>query len=193
MQQKQEALTRLDTGGKQVMRELLDTLILNVRDLATMSAIKACIAAVIAWMLTVVGHPDTAAMSLLYLFLAESVLAIIHSNIKNTFTSKCIIVPLCKFFGYWTAIALFIQTDIAVNKASLGLSDVTLTNFFILFLALHELCLCIAHLEFLGVPMPDVVKKRIQMYSKALQDAPLISQPVAVADDAEAIQKDGEQ
>jgi phage-related holin len=132
-----------------------------------MSSIKAALAFCASWALEMAGHPETAALSLLSLLMADLALGVIRSWRQQTFRGKRLVVGAFKFFRYWVAIALFVTADQALEKAIPGF-DVNLSNFFIAYLSMNELGSCLEHLAYFGLPMPDPMKQRLQKYREVL-------------------------
>jgi phage-related holin len=149
------------------MKELLEVLKNNLQELTAAAALKGTLAAACAWFLEVAGYPETAALSLLYLLLADLGLGAVRAWMQRTFRGKRLVSGAFKFFRYWIAIALFVVADKALEKAITGF-DVNLSNFFIAYLALNELGSCMEHLAFFGLPMPEAVKERLHKYREAL-------------------------
>ena len=150
-----------------MLQSVLNAILDPLRELFQMPTLKAALAFCASWALEMVGHPETAAVSLLTLLLADLALGAARAWKQRSFRGKRLVRGAFKFGGYWVAIALFLKADQAMAKA-IPAFDVDLTNFFIAYLALNELGSCLEHLAYFGLPMPEAVKTRLGKYRDAL-------------------------
>ena len=145
---------------------MIQSTIDNIRELLNLCAIKGFLAGFSAWGLSMVGHPDSAAVMLFYLLICDLALGISRSWKSDTFRGSRIVKGAFKFFRYWLVVAVFVLVDGAVTKA-FPYIPVSICDAFIAYLAINEAFSCVDHLAFFGMPVPEAFLNRLRNYREA--------------------------
>ena len=151
-----------------------------------MPGLKALLAFCGSWALTMVGHPDSAAMLLFSLLLCDLALGASRAWKTHNFRGARITRGAFKFFRYWLAVAVFVMVD-AVMKKAFPYAPVSLRDTFIAYLAINEAFSCVDHLAFFGMPVPEAFLNRLHDYR-----ASCLSGQLSGHDRRESDRNDGE-
>ena len=141
----------------------MNSFIEDLRELCQMSALKGLLAFGSTWGLTMVGHPESAAVWLLSLMVMDLVLGLARAWREGSLKGKRLTGGAFKFFRYWLAVSVFVMADAALIKAFPGM-PVNLRDTFIAYLAINEAFSCIEKLAFFGMPIPEPFLKRLRNY-----------------------------
>lgn len=128
-----------------------------------MPTLKTVLAFGASWALSMVGHPDSAAMLLFSLLLCDLALGASRAWKTHNFRGARITRGAFKFFRYWLAVAVFVMVDAVVKKA-FPYAPVSLRDTFIAYLAINEAFSCVDHLAFFGMPVPAAFLNRLHNY-----------------------------
>ena len=135
----------------------------GLEELTRMPVLKAALAAVTSFVLTAVGHPESAAKWLLGLMLTDLCLGLMRAWVGEGFRAAKLSKGAKKFFFYWVAVAIFSMTSAALPKQF----GMLLRDGFIGYLAVNEALSCVVHLSFFGFPVPEPFLRRLKGYRDA--------------------------
>ncbi|MCL1888897.1 MAG: phage holin family protein [Desulfovibrionaceae bacterium] len=143
----------------------------DYHELGIMPEIKGALALASIWLLDMTGYPESAAIWLFYLMLADLALGFIRAWKSRAIIGRRILRGAFKFFRYWMAVAVFVWVDAAIFKALPSL-PISLRDAFIAYLAINEAFSCVDHLAFFGMPVPDAFLKRLHHYRDTVTAGP---------------------
>ena len=143
----------------------------DYHELGIMPEVKGVLALILAWTLDMVGHPESAVISLFYLMLADLALGFFRAWRSTGIIGRRIVRGAFKFFRYWMAIAVFVWVDQAMFKAFPPM-PISLHDAFIAYLAINEAFSCVDHLAFFGMPVPSAFLKRLHHYRDTVTAGP---------------------
>ena len=138
----------------------------NLRELCFMPGVKTALAFCASGILTLVGHPGSAALWLLALLICDLLLGTTRAWKTGVWRGWRITQGAFKFFRYWIAVVVFGMVDETIKQAFPYL-PVSLRDTFIAYLAINETFSCVDHLAFFGMPVPEQFLLRLRGYREA--------------------------
>lgn len=142
-----------------------------VKELCAFPAVKGGCAAGMAFILSAVGHPDSAFLALVHLMVADFGLGFYRAWRGDNLRRDKLIKGAVKIVCTWVAVALMFKVDEAVGKTPILnhlLFGASLHGLLIGYFCVTEFISCSEHLASFGVRFPEGIIRKLREYRTAI-------------------------